>query len=62
MDGQYRRTYISENALMPGQAHSFFRESEWNHVRGYRNEVVNMMNLSLIERNNKLQELLKNNP
>jgi glycosylphosphatidylinositol transamidase len=60
MDGQYRRTYISENALMPGQAHSFFRESEWNHVRGYRNEVVNMMNLSLIERNNKLQELLNN--
>lgn len=58
LDGQYRRTYISENALMPGQAHAFFRESEWNHVRGYRNEVVNMMNLPLTERNLILRNLL----
>lgn len=39
MDGQYRNTYISENALMPGQVISYFRESEWNIVRGYRMEV-----------------------
>lgn len=39
MDGQYRNTYISENALMPGQVVSYFRESEWNIVRGYRMEV-----------------------
>lgn len=58
MDGQYRNTYISENALMPGQAHSFFRESEWNHVRGYRNEIVNMMNDDLSERNFKAEQLL----
>lgn len=40
MDGQYRNTYISENALMPGQVTSYFRESEWNIVRGYRHEVL----------------------
>lgn len=39
MDGQYRRTYISENALMPSQAYSYFRESEWNLVRGYRRQL-----------------------
>lgn len=39
MEGQYRNTYISENALMPGQVTSYFRESEWNVVRGYRQEV-----------------------
>lgn len=35
-NGQFRNTYISENALMPGQVTSYFRESEWNIVRGYR--------------------------
>ncbi|KAH3686839.1 hypothetical protein WICPIJ_002166 [Wickerhamomyces pijperi] len=39
-DGQYRRTYISENALLPSQAYSYFRESEWNIVRGYRDEIL----------------------
>lgn len=42
LDGQYRNTYISENALMPGQVTLYFRESEWNYVRGYRSELVNM--------------------
>lgn len=40
IDGQYRNTYISENALMPGQVTSYFRESEWNYVRGFRSEVT----------------------
>lgn len=39
MSGQYRNTYISENALLPAQAQTYFRESEWNLVRGYREEV-----------------------
>lgn len=38
-DGNYRNTYISENALMPGQVTSYFRESEWNYVRGFRMET-----------------------
>lgn len=39
IEGQYRNTYISENALMPSQVTSYFRESEWNFVRGYRSEI-----------------------
>lgn len=39
IEGQYRNTYISENALLPGQAHTYFRETEWHVVRGYREEV-----------------------
>ncbi|EMG47721.1 Subunit of the GPI (Glycosylphosphatidylinositol):protein transamidase complex, putative [Candida maltosa Xu316] len=38
-DGNFRNVYISENALMPAQATSYFRESEWNIVRGYREEI-----------------------
>lgn len=41
-DGQYRNTYISENALMPSQAYSYFRESEWNILRGYRRQINEM--------------------
>lgn len=61
LPGNYRNTYISENALMPSQAHTGFRESEWNIVRGYRNELINMMNLNQTERNPHLQEWLKTN-
>ncbi|CCH44270.1 GPI transamidase component [Wickerhamomyces ciferrii] len=39
LDGQYRGTYFSENALMPSQAYSYFRESEWNLLRGYRTQL-----------------------
>lgn len=58
MDDQYRHTYISENALMPGQAQTFFRESEWNLVRGYRNEIVNLMHEPLAARNAFVEDLL----
>ena len=58
MTGEYRHTYFSENALMPGQAHSYFRESEWNFVRGYRNEIVNMMNDNITTKNDNLNKLL----
>lgn len=57
-DGQFRGTYISENALMPSQAHPFFRESEWNFVRGYRNEVVNLMGKNQTERNEVFEDWL----
>ncbi|AET39372.1 GPI-anchor transamidase subunit GAA1 Ecym_4309 [Eremothecium cymbalariae DBVPG len=51
LEGQYRRTYISENALMPSQAYSYFRESEWNILRGYRRELENLKDLDIHERN-----------
>lgn len=40
--GNYRNTYISENALMPAQVTSYFRESEWNIVRGFRAQIRNL--------------------
>ncbi|CCD27031.1 GPI-anchor transamidase subunit GAA1 NDAI_0J01390 [Naumovozyma dairenensis CBS 421] len=58
MDGQYRNTYISENALMPSQAYSYFRETEWNIVRGYRNELVHMENSTSRERNQIMESWL----
>lgn len=50
VDGQYRNVYISENALMPSQVMSYFRESEWNIVRGYREEVHKLEGADLAER------------
>ncbi|CAI8501707.1 unnamed protein product [Hanseniaspora opuntiae] len=52
MDGSFRNTYISENALMPNQAYSQFRETEWNIVRGFRNEIssLNIWNLDVRNR------------
>ncbi|KAK2802135.1 hypothetical protein FQN50_007499 [Emmonsiellopsis sp. PD_5] len=34
-----RQTYISENALLPGQVHTYFAGSEQNIFRGYRREI-----------------------
>ena len=34
-----RRTYISENALLPGQVHTYFAGSEQNVFRAYAKEV-----------------------
>lgn len=44
---------------MPSQAHTGFRQSEWNFVRGYRNELVNMMNAPQSERNLALEDWLQ---
>ncbi|KAK9360037.1 Gaa1-like protein [Lipomyces starkeyi] len=39
MKDQSRRTYISENALLPGQAHTYFHGSEEHIVRAFKEEV-----------------------
>ncbi|KAK9374965.1 Gaa1-like protein [Lipomyces chichibuensis] len=39
MKDQSRRTYISENALLPGQAHTYFSGSEEHIVRAFKEEV-----------------------
>ncbi|KAK9457364.1 Gaa1-like protein [Dipodascopsis uninucleata] len=39
VEGQSRRTYISENALLPGQALTYFEKSEENIVRAFREEI-----------------------
>lgn len=58
MEGNYRKTYISENALMPSQVTSYFRESEWNIVRGYRSELKKLQNLPTDELNHIVEEWL----
>ncbi|CAG8882220.1 unnamed protein product [Penicillium salamii] len=39
-----RRTYISENALLPGQVHAYFTGSEQNIFRGYKKELEGILN------------------
>lgn len=34
-----RRTYVSENALLPGQVHTYFAGSDQNVFRGFKHEV-----------------------
>jgi GPI-anchor transamidase subunit GAA1 len=41
-----RNTYISENALLPGQVHTYFAGSEQNVFRGYREELRAIANQS----------------
>lgn len=57
-DGNYRNSYISENALMPSQVTSYFRESEWNIVRGFREELEKFETKTVIERNHIIEEWL----
>jgi glycosylphosphatidylinositol transamidase len=47
LDNYSRRTYISENALLPAQVHTYFAGSDQNVFRGYKREVD-----ALGERNN----------
>lgn len=59
IEGQFRRTYISENALMPSQAYSYFRETEWNILRGYRSQIEHFDTISNTERNKQMTEWLR---
>ena len=38
-----RQTYISENALLPGQVHAYFTGSEQNIFRGYKKELEGLL-------------------
>lgn len=40
-----RGTYVSENALLPGQVHTYFTGSEHNIFRAYRQEVASLVDL-----------------
>jgi GPI-anchor transamidase subunit GAA1 len=44
-----RGTYISENALLPGQVHTYFAGSDQNVFRGYKHEVDALEGKSNIE-------------
>jgi glycosylphosphatidylinositol transamidase len=43
LDEYSRRTYVSENALLPGQVHTYFQGSEHDVFRAYRHEVHGMI-------------------
>lgn len=45
LDDYSRKTYISENALLPGQVHTYFGGSERNILRAFRYEVDALVDL-----------------
>ncbi|KAF2728263.1 Glycosylphosphatidylinositol:protein transamidase, GAA1 component [Polyplosphaeria fusca] len=54
-----RNTYVSENALLPGQVHTYFTGSEHNVFRAYRHEVHALVNSPVAERNQRLGDILR---
>ncbi|POS83933.1 Gaa1-domain-containing protein, partial [Erysiphe pulchra] len=59
LDNYSRKTYISENALLPGQVHTYFSGSDQNIFRGYKHEVNALEDKNNNEVNDKLEEFLK---
>ncbi|SZF03941.1 unnamed protein product [Blumeria hordei] len=59
LDKYSRRTYISENALLPGQVHTYFAGSDQDIFRGYKHEIETLENHNNIEANNVLEEIFK---
>ncbi|KAG6037839.1 hypothetical protein E4U41_004691 [Claviceps citrina] len=53
-----RGTYISENALLPGQVHTYFGGSEHNILRAHRRELDIVANKSNYEINDHLDSVL----
>lgn len=49
LDEYSRRTYVSENALLPGQVHTYFTGSEHDVFRAYRHEVNDLTGKSVQE-------------
>jgi glycosylphosphatidylinositol transamidase len=49
LDEYSRGTYVSENALLPGQVHTYFTGSEHNVFRAYRHEVHDLIDKSVDE-------------
>ncbi|KAF2211990.1 hypothetical protein CERZMDRAFT_97908 [Cercospora zeae-maydis SCOH1-5] len=54
-----RQTYISENAILPGQVHTYFGGSEHNIFRAYRQEVYNLGQKSREERLSGIEQIIK---
>jgi len=54
-----RRTYISENALLPGQVHTYFAGSDQNVFRAYRYELDELKDKTNIEINDGIEDIYK---
>ncbi|KAI0503334.1 Gaa1-like protein [Xylaria bambusicola] len=59
LDDYSRRTYISENALLPGQVHTYFGGSDQNVFRAYRHEVDALKDKTNLEINGELENIFK---
>ncbi|KAF1843917.1 GPI transamidase-like protein component GAA1 [Cucurbitaria berberidis CBS 394.84] len=54
-----RKTYVSENALLPGQVHTYFDGSEHNVFRAYRHEVHGLIDQPVKERSQRLEAIFR---
>ncbi|KAK4228190.1 rhomboid protein 2 [Podospora fimiseda] len=54
-----RRTYISENALLPGQVHTYFGGSDQNVFRAYKHETNSLIGKTNTEINDKLEDIVR---
>ncbi|KAI7528987.1 Glycosylphosphatidylinositol:protein transamidase, GAA1 component, partial [Hortaea werneckii] len=54
-----RQTYVSENAILPGQVHTYFGGSEHNIFRAYRHEAYRLSFESDQDRDAGLEKVLK---
>jgi glycosylphosphatidylinositol transamidase len=54
-----RNTYISENALLPGQTNTYFTGSEHNIFRAYRHEVADLAGRPIEQRSQRLDEIFR---
>ncbi|KAK0750457.1 Gaa1-like protein [Schizothecium vesticola] len=59
LDDYSRRTYISENALLPGQVHTYFGGSDQNVFRAYKHETSALAGKTNIEINDGLETIIK---
>ncbi|KAI9822894.1 MAG: Glycosyl phosphatidyl inositol protein transamidase complex subunit [Thelocarpon impressellum] len=59
LDDYSRQTYISENALLPGQVHTYFGGSEENIFRAYKREVEALAESGTDEVVEKLGEIFR---
>lgn len=61
LDEYSRHTYVSENAILPGQVHTYFGGSEHNVFRAYRQEVWGLHGLGEDARSQALADMLGTN-
>lgn len=59
LDRYSRRTYISENALLPGQVHTYFSGSDQNVFRAYKHEVDALVGSTNAEFNDRLEPVIR---
>lgn len=62
LDEYSRRTYISENALLPGQVHTYFHGTEQNIFRAYKHEISDVVEVQVKTAEDGSQQYLQATP